>query len=183
MIDKVSLLPRPTSLRRDVAMVFASGFLATLAMTTIMYVLPLVGVGQVDLLTLTTRLFAEVDLPTWAARAFADNPRNVVALGIGLHLVLGFGYAWVFADQVEPRLRFGPARAGLLFGLALWLFAQAVAVPLLGVVGGTEPSPGLFAFRLGPGAALASLLAHLTYGATLGGAYGCHCGGTCRPVD
>lgn len=180
MIDRVSLLPRPTSLRRDVAMIFASGFLATLAMTTIMYVLPLIGVGQVDLLTWTTRLFAEVDLPTWAARAFADDPQHIAALGIGLHLFLGFGYAWVFADQVEPRLRVGPARAGLLFGGALWLFAQAVAVPLLGVIGGADPSPGVFAFRLGPGAALASLLAHLAYGGTLGGVYGCHWGGTCR---
>jgi len=45
---------------------------------------------------------------------------------------------------------------------------------------GADLSPGVFAFRLGPGAFLASLLAHLAYGGTLGGVYGCHWGGTCR---
>lgn len=127
MNAKAYMLPRPSPLQRDAAMIFASGFLATLAMTSIMYVLPLIGVGQVDLLTWTTRLFAEVDLPTWAARAFADDLRQVAALGVALHLFLGFGYAWLFADQVEPRLQLGPLRAGLLFGGVLWLFAQAVA--------------------------------------------------------
>lgn len=180
MNAKAYMLPRPSPLQRDAAMIFASGFLATLAMTSIMYVLPLIGVGQVDLLTWTTRLFAEVDLPTWAARAFADDLRQVAALGVALHLFLGFGYAWLFADQVEPRLQLGPLRAGLLFGGVLWLFAQAVAVPLLGVAGGAEPSPGVFAFRLGPGAAVASLLAHLAYGGTVGAVYGCHWGGKCR---
>ena len=110
----------------------------------------------------------------------AGDRGRMAAVGIGLHIFLGFGYAWVFADQVEPRLQFGPLRAGLLFGGALWLFAQIVEVPLLGMVGGADLSPGVFAFRLGPGAFLASLLAHLAYGGTLGGVYGCHWGGTCR---
>ncbi len=176
MNARAYILPRPNSLRRDGSLIFASGFLATLAMTTAMYVLPLIGLGQVDLVTWTARLFAEVDLPTWTARLVADDLRKVAALGVALHLFLGFGYAWLFADQVEPRLRFGAGSTGLLFGGALWLFAQALAVPVLGA----DPSPGFFAIRLGPGAALASLLAHLAYGGTLGWVYGCHWGGSCR---
>lgn len=161
------ILPRPKVLRRDGILIFASGFLATLAMTTILYVLPLVGLGQVD-------------LPIWTARLFVSDPVKAGALGLALHLFLGFGYAWLFADQVEPRLRIGPGRTGLLFGVALWLFAQTAAVPVLGVLGGVQPSPGFLAIRLGPGAALASVIAHLAYGGTLGWVYGCHWGGGCR---
>lgn len=173
------IVSRPKALPPDSPMIFASGFLATLAMTTIMYVLPLVGLGDVDLVTWTTHIFAEVDLPTWAARLFADDPRSVTTLGVALHLFLGFGYAWLFAVQVEPRLRLGPGWTGLLFGLALWVFAQAVAVPVLGALAGAEPSPGFLAIRLGPEAALASLIAHLAYGSTLGWVYGGRCSGGC----
>lgn len=163
------LLPRPKALRHDGVMILASGFLGTLAMTTIMYVLPLVGLGQVD-------------LPLWTARLFVNSAVTAGALGLAIHLVLGFGYAWLFADQVEPRLRFATTRAGLMFGVVLWLFAQTIAVPMLGVLGGARPSPGWFAVHLGPGAALASLVAHLAYGGTLGWVYRCHGGEGCRDV-
>jgi len=161
------ILPRPHALRRDAALIFGSGFLAAQAMATITYGLPLVGVGQVD-------------LPTWTIRLFVDDPARVVILGLALHLFLGLGYAWLFAEQIEPRLRAGSAWAGLLFGAVLWAFAQTIAVPLLGVFGGADPSPGFLAVRLGPGAALASLIAHLAYGGTLGFVSGCHWGGRCR---
>ncbi len=157
------LQPRPASLHREGILIFASGFLATLAMTTIMYVLPLLGLGQVD-------------LPLWVARLFVAQPVKAAALGLAIHLVLGFGYAWLYADQVEPRLRLRPAAAGLVFGTALWVLAQAMAVPLLGWLGEAQPAPGILAWRLGPGAALASLVAHLAYGGTLGWVYGCHGG-------
>jgi hypothetical protein len=72
----------------------------------------------------------------------------------------------------------GPIRAGLTYGTILWLFAQAVAVPTLGVVAASihanaAVSPGWIAARLGLVAALASLLAHLAYGSVLGFVYGC----------
>lgn len=146
----------------------ASGFLATLAMTTIMYILPLTGLGRVD-------------LPLWVARLFFSDPAPAVVAGVTIHLFLGFGYALLFADQIEPRvtarLAGGPVEAGLAFGVCLWVIAQTIAVPALGLVssvvhGGTIPSPGLFAARLGLGAASASLVAHLAYGCTLGFVYG-----------
>lgn len=166
------LITRPKIFHPDPVLIFAGGFLATLAMTTIMYVQPLIGLGQVD-------------LPTWTARLFVADPVQVAVLGIALHLCLGFGYAWLFADQIEPRLAVGPGVAGLLFGAILWLFAQAVAVPVLGFIAPAAShvaaaSPGFFSLHLGLGAAFASLIAHLAYGGTLGVVYGCHCGGQCR---
>ena len=44
----------------------------------------------------------------------------------------------------------------------------------------TEPAPGWFSMRLGPGAAAASLIAHLSYGGTLRSVHGCHFGASCR---
>lgn len=182
------ILPRPIAVRRDGGLIFASGFLATLAMTTIMFVLPLVGLGPDALPLWVARLFGQVDFPLWVARLLPLNPGGAAAFAVGLHVFLGFGYAWLYAGQVEPRLRVRPGVAGLWFGFVLWLFAQAVAVPLLGAVasaagGLTGPAPGVFAIGLGPGSALASLIAHLAYGGTLGFVYGCHWGGACRGAE
>lgn len=185
MNARAYILPRPTALRRDGTLVFASGFLATLVMTTIMFVLPLIGFGEFALPVWVARLFRQVDLPLWMARLVTGDPGGAAAFALGLHILVGFGYAWLFAGQVEPRLNLRPGVAGLLFGLMLWLLAQAVAVPLLGAMASaagslTGPTPGFLAIGLGPGAASGSLIAHLGYGGTLGFVYGCHCGGTCR---
>lgn len=149
----------------DLPVVLGSGFLATLAMTTIMYTLPLLHLRQVD-------------APLWAARLFIADPLVAAAAGLTIHLFVGFGYAWLYADLVEPRFNFGPMRTGVAYGAALWVFAQAIAVPSLGALAGfvhgsAGVSPGLFAARLGAGAALASLGAHLAYGGVLGFVYGC----------
>lgn len=179
------ILPRPQAVRRDGGLVFASGLLATVGMTTIMLILPLAGVGHDPLPMSVARLFGQVDLPIWTGRALAGDPTAALFFAIELHVFLGFGYAWLFAGQVEPRLSVRPSVAGLMFGAALWLMAQAIAVPLLGALAATQgtvggPAPGVLSNSLGAGAALASLVAHLVYGGTLGLVYGCHWGGRCR---
>lgn len=165
----------PPLIRRDTAIVIASGFLATLAMTTIMYVVPLVGMGQVD-------------APLWTARLFVTDPTLAAVAGLILHLFVGFAFAWLYAKRVEPKLNLQPASAGLLFGVVLWIFAQAVAVPALGALadlvhGGGSVSPGFLAVRLGADGAFASLAAHLAYGAVLGSVYGCLARGLCLGRD
>src|SRR5580704_464208 len=110
----------PTPSHIDPALVLSSGFLATLAITTVMSVLLWFGVAQVD-------------LPIWVSRLFVSDPVKVQAVGLAIHLTMGLGFAWVFA-LVEPRLRFSPGRNGLVFGLALWLIVQAIGVPVLSEV-------------------------------------------------
>ncbi|MBA3231434.1 MAG: hypothetical protein H0T05_01315 [Acidobacteria bacterium] len=154
----------------DPAVALASGFLGTLAMTSIMYVVPALGIGQVD-------------LPIWVARLFVNQAAQAAAIGLALHVLLGSVYALLYAFQIEPRLQVRPAAGGLIFGAGLWVFAQALAVPLLG--GWTGPTgaldgPGFLALNLGGSAAAASLAAHLAYGATVAIAYGCHDGAACR---
>lgn len=165
MISHTGVASTPQDVRHDRPIVIASGFLATLAMTTIMYVLPALRLGQVD-------------TPLWVARLFVTDPVAAAAAGLTIHLFLGFGYAWLFARHVEPRAATGPMTTGLLYGVALWTFAQVVAVPALGALadlvhGATAASPGFLAARLGAGAAAASLAAHVAYGGVLGFVYSC----------
>lgn len=166
------LLPRPMGLSTDMVLTASAGFLATLAITTTMYLLPAIGLPQVD-------------LPIWAARMFTSTPVSVAALGLAVHLVVGFGFAWLYTVRVEPRLALSPTMAGAAYGLGLWAFAQAIAVPALGLLAttfgeGAVVSPGVVSHRLGAAAALGSLVSHLSYGVVLGFVYGCHGGGQCR---
>jgi len=153
----------PASFNIDPALVLSSGFLATLAITTVMSVLLWFGVAQVD-------------LPIWVSRLFVSDPVKVQAVGLGIHLTMGLGFAWVFA-LVEPHLRFSPSRNGLVFGLVLWVIVQAIGVPAMSEVASLihadrSVSVGWLASRLGVGAAAASLVAHVAYGVTLGFVYG-----------
>ena len=150
--------PRP--FRIDPALVLSSGFLATLVITTVMSVLLLFGVAQVD-------------LPIWLSRLFVSDPVTVQAIGLATHLTMGLGFAWVFA-LVEPHLRFSPGQNGLVFGVVVWAMVQAIGVPTLSEVASLiradhgVSSVGWLASRLGVGAAIASLVAHLAYGVSLG---------------
>lgn len=102
--------------RSDAAVIVGSGLLGKLVMTTIMYLAPLLGARQVD-------------APLWIAHLVVSTPMAALGVGLSLHLVVGFAYAWLFARSIEPRLTEHSLRNGLLFGAALWAFAQAIAVP------------------------------------------------------
>jgi uncharacterized membrane protein YagU involved in acid resistance len=155
---------RPYSRSLDGVLVTTCGLVATIVMTTVMYMLPLLG-------------WEQVDLPTWIARVFTTAPIRVAEMGVVLHLFVGTIWAWVFATLVEPRLTLKPAAAGMFFGVSLWAFAQIVAVPIAGAIGdavhdSSVTSPGWFALRLGVGPALSSLVAHVAYGTSLSVVYG-----------
>ena len=119
---------------------------------------------------------AQVDLPVWVSRLFVSDPVKVQAVGLGIHLTMGLGFAWVFA-LVEPHLRFSPSQNGLIFGVVLWALVQTIGVPTLSAVAAVIRAndsvfAGWFASRLGVTVAIASLAAHLAYGVSLGVVYG-----------
>jgi hypothetical protein len=153
----------------DYPLALASGFLATLAMTTVSYLmLPLLG-------------WSQVDVSFWTARTITADVLAFAILAMMMHLLVGLTYACLFARLFEPRLKLSPSVSGLAYGLALWAFAQAVAVPLLGALAvapqgaNLAASPGWFALRLGIGPAIFSLAAHLAYGLVLSLVYGHQC--------
>lgn len=75
-----------------------------------------------------------IDVHMWRGRKLTD--RETFALGLLLHLVLGFGFGALYPLAPELWVFAGPAY-GLasvsVYGLALFLFACFVVFPLLGL--------------------------------------------------
>jgi len=130
--------------RPTVTRAIAGGFIGTLAMTMMMYlVAPMMGVKMDIAATLAGMLGAP-----WA-------------VGLMMHFLNGtviFPLIYVLLFQV---LKGGPAVRGLSWGLALWLIAQLVVMPMMGA--------GVFSSKMGGmAAAVASFMGHVVYGALLG---------------
>jgi len=80
----------------------------------------------------------------------------LMVLSAGSHL----GYGGVFGAVLVRLFPEAGLREGLGLGLALWLVMQVAVLPLLGW--------GLFGLSITPKIAVATLVLHLIYGATLG---------------
>jgi uncharacterized membrane protein YagU involved in acid resistance len=97
------------------------------------------------------------------------NPAEMLASAMGgsatlgwighfmIGVVLAVGYA-----LVAPRLPGTPALRGALYGIAPWLVAQIVVMPMMGMP----------VFSGSTVMAMSSLIGHLVYGATVGAVYG-----------
>src|SRR5438105_15937612 len=103
---------RTRSLRIDGVLVTTCGIVATIVMTTVMYMLPLLG-------------WAHVDLQTWIARVFTTAPVTVGETGVALHRLIVTIWAWVFAMRMEPRLALKPASTGMVLGDRQWALAKS----------------------------------------------------------
>ena len=97
------------------------------------------------------------------------NPADMLAgamggstlLGWAGHLMVGMILALVYA-VVAPRLPGPPPARGAVYGLAPWILAMLVVMPMMGMpVFGGAAAP-----------AVGSLIGHLAYGAILGATYG-----------
>ena len=121
------------------------GFTGTLAMTALMYVVaPLMGL-HMDIAAMLGSMLGG----SWTA-------------GMMLHVVNGsviFPAIYVYA--LYAHLPGPPAIRGTLWGMALWVIAQTVVMPMIGA--------GLFSSAMGGMmAAIGSLIGHLLYGSLLG---------------
>lgn len=95
------------------------------------------------------------------ARTLGMLPMPVLlGLGFFAHLSYGAGAGLVFAGLT----RRASVLTGLAYGVALWLLMDLVWLPYLGW--------GVFGTSITPAIAVATLLLHLVYGATLGGLLG-----------
>jgi hypothetical protein len=121
------------------------GFLGTVAMSAMMYlVAPMMGI-HMDIAAMLGSLLGN----HWTA-------------GLMMHFVNGsliFPAVFVFAlYRVLPG---SPAVKGTIWGVALWLMAQVVVMPMMGA--------GLLSNQMGGAmAAMGSLVGHLLYGSLLG---------------
>jgi hypothetical protein len=87
------------------------------------------------LLRLIRPWFAPVLKSTGIAHAWskAGGPAvNTPLFQTGFHLAVGLLMALVYAYILEPRMRGGPWRKGLVYAAVVWLLNAAVVLPLTG---------------------------------------------------
>ena len=121
------------------------GFVGTLAMTMMMYVVaPMMGL-RMDIAGMLGSMLGG----SWAA-------------GLMMHFVNGaliFPAIYVYA--LFAHLPGSPAIRGAIWGVALWLVAQTVVMPMMGA--------GVFSSAMGGMmAVMGSLIGHILYGSLLG---------------
>ena len=121
------------------------GAAGTAAMTAMMYgVAPMMGL--------------HMDIAAMLGSMMGNN----WTLGMVAHLMNGVViFPMAYALVVASKLPGSPAMRGMLFGVGLWLVAQAMVMPMMG--------GGLFSSAMGGMmAAGGSLMGHLIYGVLLG---------------
>jgi uncharacterized membrane protein YagU involved in acid resistance len=121
------------------------GFVGTLAMTAMMYIVaPMMGL-RMDIAAMLGSMLGG----SWTA-------------GLMMHFVNGSViFPAIYAYALYPRLPGSPAVRGTVWGVALWLLAQTVVMPMMGA--------GLFSSAMGGMmAAMGSLIGHILYGSLLG---------------
>lgn len=124
----------------------AGGLAGTLVMTAMMYfVAPMMMGMPMDIAAMLGSMLGG----SWAA-------------GMAMHFMLGtVVFPALYALVLYAKLPGAPAMRGALWGVALWLMAQLVVMPMMG--------GGLFSSQMGGMmAAVSSLLGHLVYGGLLG---------------
>jgi len=121
------------------------GFVGTLAMTAMMYlVAPMMGL-HMDIAAMLGSMLGG----SWTA-------------GLMMHVVNGSViFPAIYAYALYARLPGSPAIRGTVWGVALWLIAQTAVMPMMGA--------GVFSSAMGGMmAAMGSLIGHVLYGSLLG---------------
>ncbi len=121
------------------------GLVGTMAMTAMMYVVgPMMGL-HMDIAAMLGSMLGG----SWAA-------------GLMMHVLNGTVILpAIYVYALYARLPGSPVIKGTTWGVALWLMAQAVVMPIMG--------GGLFSSAMGgPMAAMGSLVGHVLYGSLLG---------------
>ena len=122
-----------------------AGIVGTVAMTLVgLYVAPIMGIPAMN-----------------PAAMLAGPMGGSMALGWVGHFTIGIVLAVIYA-AVAGNIPGSPALRGALYGIAPWLLAQLVVMPMMGMP--------LFSGSMVM--AMGSLIGHLVYGAVVGAIYG-----------
>jgi uncharacterized membrane protein YagU involved in acid resistance len=123
----------------------AAGLIGTAAMTVVgLWVAPLMGMPAMN-----------------PAQMLAGAMGGNLALGWMAHLMIGVVLALIYA-VAAPALPGKPVVRGALYGIAPYLMAQIIVIPMMGMP--------LFSGSVVM--AMGSLVGHMVYGAIVGGVYG-----------
>lgn len=132
--------------RVNLARVVAAGLIGTAVMTMLMLVAPLMGIPKMLIGNMLGTILGIGAVAGWA-----------------MHGMIGLMLAGIYAAVLVARLPGPAAVRGAIYGFLVFLVAQIVVTPLMGVAvfsGGNVPM------------IMGSLLGHLVYGALVGAVYG-----------
>ncbi|NIR46891.1 DUF1440 domain-containing protein, partial [candidate division KSB1 bacterium] len=135
-----------------------TGVVATIVMTIMMYLAPVMGMPKMDIAAMLGKFVMDEPAPT------GSTPWTV---GMLIHLINGaIFFPLVYAFVFSPQLSWQPWVKGLFFGLVLWFASQLIVMPMMGAGAfSTETSqPGLMV--------IGSLFGHIVYGVLLGALLG-----------
>ncbi|GBC76887.1 hypothetical protein HRbin08_00355 [bacterium HR08] len=134
------------------------GFIATLVMTMIMYLAPMMGMPKMDVAAMLGGMMSQT---------MPEPMSGLWLLGMMLHFVNGSViFPLIFAFLLYSRLPGAPWRRGLIWGLILWFLSQAMVMPMMGAGFFSSHAPQPVMTVVG------SLMGHIIYGAILAQMYG-----------
>ena len=132
-------------MKPNLGRVILGGFVGTLAITFLMYVgAPMMGLPKMDIAGMLGTM-----LGGWS-------------MGMVMHFINGtIIFPLIYAYILFGRLPGSPYLKGIIWGVALWVLAQLVVMPMMGA--------GIFGLKMaGMMSAAGSLVGHAVYGALLG---------------
>jgi len=135
-----------------------AGFVATMAMTMLMYVAPMMGMPKMDIAAM---------LGGMLGGGMPEPIGGAWLMGMLMHFVNGTViFPLIFGFLLYSRFPGAPAVKGILWGLILWFLAQAMVMPIMGAgfFASNAPQPFMTVFG--------SLIGHVIYGTILGLIYG-----------
>lgn len=141
---------RENKIRRSIM----AGFVATLIMTAVMYLAPLIGMPKMDVAAM---------LGSFLTGSEAAPFSGAWNLGMLIHFINGtFIFPIIFVLLFYTRISTKVWIEGMAFGALLWFLSQVFVMPLMGAgfFSGQAASPVLMV--------IGSLLGHLIYGFVLG---------------
>lgn len=146
------------------------GFVATIVLTTIMAAAQMFGLSRMS-------------IPFLLGTMFTPNRSRARVVGFLMHLMNGWIFAFIYAFAFESWER-ATVWLGAAIGVVHVLFVLLAGMPVLPGMHprmaseerGPEPTrqlqpPGVLALNYGYGTPVAAGIAHLVYGAVLGGFY------------
>jgi hypothetical protein len=140
--------------RINVGKAILAGFIATLVMTMIMYMAPMMGMPKMDVAAMLGGMLGQ---------ATPEPMSSAWLMGMILHFVNGsIVFPLIFAYVIYKHLPGAPWSRGVVWGLILWFISQAMVMPMMGagLFSSHNPQPLM--------TVVGSLMGHIIYGAILG---------------
>jgi uncharacterized membrane protein YagU involved in acid resistance len=133
----------------NISSAILAGFIGTILMTAFTYMAPLMGF--------------KMDIPAMLSKTM----HSPIIIGLIAHFMVGEILAIIYALLFLGYTKQNPsAKNGAIYGILPWLVAQLFVMPTMMMLNGGSFVSGLFSGSVMM--AMASLVGHFIYGATLG---------------